>query len=198
MKRIIAVLAAAMLFFVLIGLLGYIYNYPRGAKKAPRERVATILKAAPTLLIPVVIVGSILSGLANATESAARHHQEFAPDQELVAVAMELQEPLGGRLLVLASAVDDRVLAVGDAQVLDLEQRKTVGGHGQVASLSLGLMYSSNRKPSSASLSLSRASAASYRRRASLPTACSSGDGWSSSNPDSSATASGRRPTRRM
>ena len=35
------------------------------------ERIATILRASPTLLIPIVIVGSILSGLANATEAAA-------------------------------------------------------------------------------------------------------------------------------
>ena len=31
----------------------------------------TILRTSPTLLIPIVIVGTILSGLANATESAA-------------------------------------------------------------------------------------------------------------------------------
>ena len=60
-----------LLFFAVIGLLGYFHNYPRGAKKTPKERVATVLKAAPTMLIPIVIVGSIMSGLANATESAA-------------------------------------------------------------------------------------------------------------------------------
>lgn len=60
-----------VLFCVIIALMGYVYNYPRAEYQTPRQRVATILSAAPTLLIPVVIVGSILSGLANATESAA-------------------------------------------------------------------------------------------------------------------------------
>jgi tripartite ATP-independent transporter DctM subunit len=60
-----------LLFFIVIALLGHFHNYPRGAKRTPRERIVTILKAAPTMLIPIVIVGSILGGLANATESAA-------------------------------------------------------------------------------------------------------------------------------
>ncbi len=60
-----------LLFFIVIGVLGYFYNYPRGEKKTPKERFVTVLKAAPTMLIPIVIVGSIRSGLANATESAA-------------------------------------------------------------------------------------------------------------------------------
>ncbi|MBM3538245.1 MAG: TRAP transporter large permease [Alphaproteobacteria bacterium] len=59
------------LFFVVIALLGSVYNFPRGEKQTPRQRLAVILKAAPTMLIPIVIVGSILTGLANATESAA-------------------------------------------------------------------------------------------------------------------------------
>ncbi len=60
-----------LLFFAVIALLGFFYNYPRADKRTTRERLATILRAAPTMLIPVVIVGSILTGLANATESAA-------------------------------------------------------------------------------------------------------------------------------
>jgi C4-dicarboxylate transporter, DctM subunit len=60
-----------MLFCLVIALLGYIHNYPRAEKQTPRQRIATILKAGPTMLIPIVIVGSILTGLANATESAA-------------------------------------------------------------------------------------------------------------------------------
>lgn len=59
------------LFFVVIALLGSVYNLPRGEKQTPRQRLAVILKAAPTMLIPIVIVGSILTGLANATEFAA-------------------------------------------------------------------------------------------------------------------------------
>ncbi len=60
-----------LLFFLVIALMGYVYNYPRGEYQTPRQRIATILGAAPTLSIPIVIVGSILTGLANATESAA-------------------------------------------------------------------------------------------------------------------------------
>ena len=60
-----------VLFCLVIALMGYIYNYPRAAYQTPRQRLATILKAGPTMLIPIVIVGSILSGVANATESAA-------------------------------------------------------------------------------------------------------------------------------
>ena len=60
-----------LLFFAVIGLLGYFYNYPRADRRTTQERLMTILKALPTMLIPIIIVGSILSGLANATESAA-------------------------------------------------------------------------------------------------------------------------------
>ncbi|MCZ8315562.1 TRAP transporter large permease [Phreatobacter sp.] len=59
------------LFFICIAIMGVKYNYPRAPKQTLRERFATVLAAGPTLAIPLVIVGSILSGLANATESAA-------------------------------------------------------------------------------------------------------------------------------
>ena len=59
------------MFCVVIALMGYVYNYPKADYQTPRQRVATILRTSPTLLIPIVIVGSILGGLANATESAA-------------------------------------------------------------------------------------------------------------------------------
>lgn len=58
-------------FFITIALMGFIYTYPRGEKRSLRERARIILSSGPTLLIPLVIVGSILAGLANATESAA-------------------------------------------------------------------------------------------------------------------------------
>lgn len=60
-----------LLFFVIIAVMGLFYNYPRSARRSLRERVATVLQASPTLLIPIVIVGSILAGLANPTEAAA-------------------------------------------------------------------------------------------------------------------------------
>jgi C4-dicarboxylate transporter DctM subunit len=60
-----------LLFFVVIAALGWVYEYPRTARRSWRERLRTIVTAAPTLMIPIVIVGSILGGLANPTEAAA-------------------------------------------------------------------------------------------------------------------------------
>lgn len=59
------------MFCAVIALMGFVYSYPRGETSSMRVRVSTVLACAPTLLIPFVIVGSILSGLANPTESAA-------------------------------------------------------------------------------------------------------------------------------
>ena len=59
------------IFCVIIAVLGVIHRFPRAEKRSWGERARTVLETAPTLLIPIVIVGSILSGLANATESAA-------------------------------------------------------------------------------------------------------------------------------
>jgi C4-dicarboxylate transporter DctM subunit len=58
-------------FVVVIALMGYVYNYPRGTSLPMRERVTITLKALPTLIIPLIIVGSIVTGLANPTEAAA-------------------------------------------------------------------------------------------------------------------------------
>lgn len=60
-----------LLFFVVIACMGLIYDYPRSERKTLAERARTIVQASPTLLIPIVIVGSILAGMANPTESAA-------------------------------------------------------------------------------------------------------------------------------
>ena len=60
-----------ILFFAIIAVMGFIYNYPQSEKQTLRQRTTTVLHASPTLLIPIVIVGSILGGLANATEAAA-------------------------------------------------------------------------------------------------------------------------------
>lgn len=60
-----------LLFFVVIACMGLIYDYPRSERKTLAERARTIVRASPTLLIPIVIVGSILAGIANPTESAA-------------------------------------------------------------------------------------------------------------------------------
>lgn len=58
-------------FCLVIAAMGLVYNYPRGERMKLKDRVRIVLDALPTLLIPFVIVGSILSGLANATEAAA-------------------------------------------------------------------------------------------------------------------------------
>ena len=60
-----------ILFFIIIALMGFIYDYPRSEKRTLSQRAITVVKCSPTLLIPIVIVGSILSGLANPTEAAA-------------------------------------------------------------------------------------------------------------------------------
>ncbi len=60
-----------VMFCVVIALMGYVYNYPVTEKRTLAERWQTILLALPTLSIPIVIIGSILGGLANPTEAAA-------------------------------------------------------------------------------------------------------------------------------
>ncbi|HSV51170.1 MAG TPA: TRAP transporter large permease [Burkholderiaceae bacterium] len=60
-----------VLFFIVIACMGLIYDYPRSERKTLRERTRTFVHACPTLLIPIVIVGSILGGFANPTEAAA-------------------------------------------------------------------------------------------------------------------------------
>jgi tripartite ATP-independent transporter DctM subunit len=64
-------LLLTVLFCTIIAVMGFIHNFPAGARMTPRERMMTVLRALPTLSIPAVIVGSILTGLANATEAAA-------------------------------------------------------------------------------------------------------------------------------
>ena len=71
MAGILPGILLTVLFFIVIACMGLIYNYPRSEKKTLRERARTIAHASPTLLIPIVIVGSILTGVANPTESAA-------------------------------------------------------------------------------------------------------------------------------
>lgn len=58
-------------FFLVIAAMGWVYTYPRGDSMSLGRRLRTILAGLPALIIPVVIVGSILGGLANATEAAA-------------------------------------------------------------------------------------------------------------------------------
>jgi C4-dicarboxylate transporter DctM subunit len=64
-------LLLAALFCGVIALMGFVHNHPRGERMDMRARVRVVLSALPTLSIPLVIVGSILAGLANPTEAAA-------------------------------------------------------------------------------------------------------------------------------
>src|SRR3989344_2475232 len=65
------IIPPSVMFVVVIARRGFVYNYPRSEKRPLAQRARTVVQASPTLLIPIIIVGSILSGLANPTESAA-------------------------------------------------------------------------------------------------------------------------------
>lgn len=58
-------------FVIIIFALGAIYQYPVNEKLPWSDRMKAIFDGAPTLIIPVSIVGSIVFGLANPTEAAA-------------------------------------------------------------------------------------------------------------------------------
>ncbi|WP_322896039.1 MULTISPECIES: TRAP transporter large permease [unclassified Yoonia] len=58
-------------FIVLIAILGLFYPYPVSPPQSMAQRGRAIIDGLPTLLIPLVIVGSIMTGLANPTEAAA-------------------------------------------------------------------------------------------------------------------------------
>lgn len=58
-------------FIALIAVLGLFHPYPVTESQSLRERLVAIGEGLPTLIIPIVIVGSILTGLANPTEAAA-------------------------------------------------------------------------------------------------------------------------------
>lgn len=62
-------LAAA--FMALIAYMGYIHQFPKSAKSSIKERATTFIQVIPALLVPVIIIGGILSGVFTATESAA-------------------------------------------------------------------------------------------------------------------------------
>lgn len=59
------------LFCIVIALIGHVQKFPRSAPQTLRQRARTVWGAVPTLAIPIVIVGSIFSGFASATEAGA-------------------------------------------------------------------------------------------------------------------------------
>lgn len=64
-------LTLVVLFCILTALIGFFCNHPRGESLTMRERLRIVLGGLPTMVIPVTIVGSIVTGLANPTEAAA-------------------------------------------------------------------------------------------------------------------------------
>ena len=71
MAGMIPGLLLTAIFCVVIALMGFVYNYPKGEDRTLKERARIVVNALPTLLIPIIIVGSILAGIANPTEAAA-------------------------------------------------------------------------------------------------------------------------------
>lgn len=65
------ILLTAIFCVVIAGMGWFVYDYPRGDVMTLKQRFRIVLGALPTLSIPIIIVGSIMSGIANATEAAA-------------------------------------------------------------------------------------------------------------------------------
>lgn len=68
---IIPGLVMSFLFFIVISLLGLKYQYPQGKWPTRKEARQFLLMGLPAALIPLIIIGGILMGLATPTESAA-------------------------------------------------------------------------------------------------------------------------------
>ena len=58
-------------FFVTITILGFWHDYPRGEWPSFRSAIRMAIAGLPAFLIPIVIIGGIILGLASPTESAA-------------------------------------------------------------------------------------------------------------------------------
>lgn len=71
LSGIVPGLILTIAFILIIALLGLFYPYPVSDKLSPKVRVKNILSGLPTLLIPIFIIGSIITGIANPTEAAA-------------------------------------------------------------------------------------------------------------------------------
>ncbi len=63
-------LMMAVSFFVVIAILGRIYNFPEGERYNWSQRFKALCDALPAVIIPVTIIGTILGGIATPTESA--------------------------------------------------------------------------------------------------------------------------------
>lgn len=58
-------------FVAVIAWLGRRHGFPANERMTPRQRVRAVVDALPAALIPLIIIGSILGGIATPTESAA-------------------------------------------------------------------------------------------------------------------------------
>jgi len=58
-------------FFVALAVIGHFRELPVSQKQSPVQRTQALKYGLPTLVIPIVIVGGILAGIATPTESAA-------------------------------------------------------------------------------------------------------------------------------
>jgi tripartite ATP-independent transporter DctM subunit len=65
------ILLTGIFCIVIAGMGWFVYDYPRGEVMTIRQRARIVVGALPTLSIPIIIVGSIMAGIANATEAAA-------------------------------------------------------------------------------------------------------------------------------
>ena len=68
---IIPGLIMAFLFILTISLMGLVYQYPKGEWPSREKVKEYLLMGLPAGLIPMIIIGGILTGLATPTESAA-------------------------------------------------------------------------------------------------------------------------------
>ena len=68
---IIPGLMMAVSFVVVVALMGFFYTYPKEKSLDRQTAISHIVRALPSLMIPVVIIGGIAGGIATPTESAA-------------------------------------------------------------------------------------------------------------------------------
>ncbi|CAH1042237.1 TRAP transporter large permease [Halomonas sp. TD01] len=64
-------LLMGLLFFIAITVIGLVKQYPKGDWPSRAQARHYLLMGVPAMLIPLIIIGGILSGLATPTESAA-------------------------------------------------------------------------------------------------------------------------------
>ena len=58
-------------FIVVIAVLGFVHDFPKGRWLTGREALRAAVRGLPSTLVPVIIIGGILLGIFSATESAA-------------------------------------------------------------------------------------------------------------------------------